>query len=91
MGVLWNTRLGGQSRDSSNRDARSDARGICPDPHAGLSDLSRRVYEPTQPAPRTRGTHVERHASGSGGVSPVNDTPLLRLAGARPVSAAQRA
>lgn len=47
----------------------------------GLSDLERRVYEPSQPAPRTRGTHVERHAYGSGGDSSVNDTPLLRLAG----------
>lgn len=27
-----------------------------------LSDLLRRVYEPSQLAPRTRGTHVERHA-----------------------------
>ena len=47
----------------------------------GLSDLERRVYEPSQPAPRTCGTHVERHAYGSGGDSSVNDTPLLRLAG----------
>lgn len=45
----------------------------------GLSDLERRVYEPSQLAPRTRGTHVERHAYGSGGDSSVNDTPLLRV------------